>query len=456
MRRFLVALLAATLPFAATAAPLTLAQTSAIDDTVTEWLAETGAPSVSIGVASGGEIVYAKAYGRARLSPDLPATTDTRYAIDSVSKEFAASAMLLLQEQGKLSLDDKIAKYFPQLTSANAITIRQVLSHTAGYRDYWPQDFVTPEMTKPTTTMALLNEWATKPLDFAPGTDWQYSNTGFVIAGAIIERVSGERLVPFLHAHIFAPLKMNRVTEDDSAPLPASDAAAYTRFGNGPVRPAPKEGAGWLFAAGELAMTPSDLARWDISLMNRTLLKPQSYDALTTPIKLKNGKDTHYALGLGVAERHGRLVYSHTGGGSGFLADNVMWPHEKIAITALTNNDWAPPTDVAARVAYVVLPPNAAESRARAVFDGLQKGTIDRALFTDNGNAYLTPAALADQKAGLGAFGRARTFSLEDESLRGGMQTRIWKIVTAHGALSAIERGYPGGKLEQFMVMKAE
>jgi len=173
-------------------------------------------------------------------------------------------------------------------------------------------------------------------------------------------------------------------------------------------------------------------------------------------VKLQSGKDTHYSLGLHVADEHGHFVLSHTGGGSGFLAANTMWPNEKTAIAALTNNDWAGPGGVVARVAYVVLPPTPAEARARAVFDGLQHGTVDRALFTDNANAYLSEAALADHKAGLGPLGPVRTFSLDSESERGGLHTRVWTIVTANATLSAVERGYAGGKLEQFMVSKTE
>ncbi|HLZ75046.1 serine hydrolase domain-containing protein [Phenylobacterium sp.] len=458
MRIWGVTLAAATLACAlpASAAPLTAQQQHDIDASVGEWLAKAGAPSVSIAVASGGEVVYAKAYGKARLAPDKAATPTTRYAIDSISKEFTASAMLRLQEEGKLSLDDRVAKYFPELASADQVTIRQILSHTAGYRDYWPQDYVTVEMGKPTTVLAVLDEWAKKPLDFAPGTDWQYSNTGFVIAGAIVEKVSGQPLVEFLRANLFAPLKMQDVTDADQRALGPADAGAYTRAGNGPVRPAPKEGAGWLFAAGELAMAPRELAKWDISLMARALLTPASYDALYTPIKLTTGLDSRYSLGLGVREDHGRLVISHGGGGSGFLSANVMFPKDKIAIVAFTNNDWADPGAVAQRVAFAVLPPTAAEARARAVFDGFRAGAVDRGQFTDNGNAYLTAAVLADQKAGLAAFGPARLFELQGESTRGGLRTRNWKITTAKGSLSVVERGYPDGKLEQFMVSKAD
>lgn len=454
MKRFVVAALAAALPLAANAAPLTGEQERAIDTSVHEWLAQTDAPSVTIAVVSDGHLAYAKAYGNARLDPVVPATTDTRYSIDSVSKEFCASAILILQQEGKLSLDDKVSKYFPQFASADKVTIRQLLSHTAGYRDYWPQDFVPTEMTKAVTVDALLKEWATKPLDFAPGTDWQYSNTGYVIAGAVVAKVTGEPLFAFLQQHIFAPLHMNRVADSDAAHLPTPDAAGYTRYGIGPVRLATPEGAGWLYAAGELAMTPSELALWDISLMDRSLLSQTSYDALYTSTKLNGGKDTHYSLGLGVDKKNGRLELSHGGEGSGFLASNAIWPDDKVAVIAVTNNDFASPDGVVARVATVVLKPNAAEARARAVLDGFQHGTVDRSQFTDNGNAYLTDAVLADQKTGLAPYGEIRVLTLQNESTRGGMTTRVWKLTMASGKLLVVERGYPDGKLEQFLVMK--
>jgi len=113
-----------------------------------------------------------------------------RYSIGSISKQFTATAMLLLQEENKLSLDDKVAKFIPDLTRANEVTIRQLLSHTSGYQDYWPQDYVPPFMLQAITANRILDLWAHKPLDFDPGTKWQYSNTNFVIAGMIVEKVS--------------------------------------------------------------------------------------------------------------------------------------------------------------------------------------------------------------------------------------------------------------------------
>jgi len=453
---FVVSVLALGLPTLAMASPLSVEQQRDIDASVGEWVAQTGAPSVSIAVASDGQVVYAKAYGMARLAPRRQATPQTRYAIDSVSKEFTAAAMLKLQEEGKLSLDDKVSKFFPELASADEVSLRQILSHTAGYRDYWPQDFVTIEMSHPTTVRAILDEWGKKPLDFPPGTSWQYSNTGFVIAGAIVEKVAGQSLQDFLRAKIFAPLKMQGVTDADQTALGPADAGAYTRAGAGPIRPAPKEGQGWLFAASELAMSPQELARWDISLMARSLLKPQSYDALYQPTVLTNGRNSHYSLGLGVRDDRGRLVLEHGGGGSGFLAANVMWPTQKLAVIAFTNNDWASPDAVAQRVAFVVLPPQPAEARARRVFQDFQAGVVDRSLFTEDGNAHLSAQILADQKAGLSSFGAARLIEETGEAMRGGLLTRTWKITTKKGVLTVVERGYPDGKLEQFMIGKAD
>lgn len=157
-----------------------------IDDLAAAALAKTGVPSASVAVVKDGQIAYLHSYGNARLDPQTPATPNMRYSIGSVSKQFTAASILLLQEEGKLSLDDKVGKFLPDLTRANDVTIREILSHTSGYQDYWPQDYVMPEMLQPTTARTILDVWARKPLDFEPGTKWQYSNTNYVIAGLTV------------------------------------------------------------------------------------------------------------------------------------------------------------------------------------------------------------------------------------------------------------------------------
>jgi D-alanyl-D-alanine carboxypeptidase len=437
-------------------AGLGAARTAAIDGIVQEWLENTQAPSVSIAIIEHGRLAYVHAYGAATLDPNVPATATTRYAIDSVTKEFTAAAILLLAEQGKLSLDDPLSKWFPQLGAASAVTLRQLLTQTSGIRDYWPQDFLTPEMTRPITAAALIEEWAHRPLDFDPGTDWQYSNTNYVLAGAVVEKVSGEALFAFFQRRIFQPLHMARVADYVDAPPPAAgDAAGFTRHGLAPVAPAPREAAGWLFGAGSLAMDPSELASWDLSLLNRSLLTSKSYDAEFAPVVLRGGRSHGYALGLDVLQLPQGLVIGHSGAGSGFQADNRLWPLTRNAIIVMTNNDWSPPGKLSERIAFV-LAPTPEQTRAAALFKALQSGSIDRQLFSDVGNFHLTPKVLEELRTSLAPLGPPRFINLEDQSARGGLITRRWSIFCAHARLRAIERSRSDGKVEEFLIARKE
>ena len=186
-------------------------------------------------------------------------------------------------------------------------------------------------MTRPTTTPAIIDEWAQRPLDFDPGTEWQYSNTGYVLAGAVVEKVSGEPCSGFSAGTCSAAAYGSRVCRQNPPPGERcrQRRRPYTRHGLGPVVPAPKEGPGWLFGAAGLAMQPSDLASWDISLIDRSLLEAESYRQEFEPVVLANGRAQEYALGLAVQTVHGRLRIGHAGAGSGFLADNRIWPGDK-------------------------------------------------------------------------------------------------------------------------------
>ncbi|MFN8091551.1 MAG: serine hydrolase domain-containing protein [Vicinamibacteria bacterium] len=306
----LAAAVAAASP-AAAEAPASLE--AGVDRAAAEVLAATGAPSASVAVVKDGRIVLAKAYGDARLEPKLAARPQMRYAIGSVSKQFTATAILLLAEQGKLSLDDRVSRFVPDLTRAGDVTIRQLLSHTSGYRDYWPQDYVPPFMLTDVTAATILDRWARVPLDFEPGAQYQYSNTGYVIAGLVVEKASGEPLLPFLKRHVFEPLGMEGVLDVDRERLGETDATGYLRYALGPPRPAPKEGKGWLYAMGELAMSASDLARWNLGLVEQRLLKPASYREMQSAVRLNSGVAVPYGLGVDVLSADGRRVIGHDG-----------------------------------------------------------------------------------------------------------------------------------------------
>ena len=299
---------------------------SKIDAAVNQILSSTKVPSASIAIVKDGRIAYLQAYGQARLSPAMEATPQMQYSIGSISKQFTAAAVLFLAQEGKLTLDDPVSKYLPELTRAREVTIRMLLSHTSGYQDYWPEDYVMTSMMAPTTAQHILDVWGKRPLDFDPGTQWQYSNTNYVIAGRIVEQVSGMPLIDLLEKRIFLPLGMVNVYDADASRLPATDPTGYERHALGPPRPSPQEGAGWMFAAGELAMPAHDLALWDISLIDRSLLSPASYAQMFTPVLLKNGDNSGYGLGVFLKRRDGHAMIEHSGEVSGFVSENVGLP----------------------------------------------------------------------------------------------------------------------------------
>ena len=437
---------------------------SKVDQIAAKALEDTGVPSVSIAIVKDGHIAYLHAFGDARISPKKPAQPDMRYSIGSISKQFTATAVMMLVEQGKLSLDDPVAKYLPDLTKADQVTIRELLSHTSGYQDYWPQDYVPPFMTHPISAQEILNLWAKKPLDFDPGTKWQYSNTNFVIAGVIVEKVSGEPLPQFLQERIFTPLNMQGAFDVNMAALTPSDATGYMRYALGPLRPAPKEGPGWLFAAGELAMPAGDLAKWDIAMMNERLLRPESYKTMEAEVKLKNGDGTGYSLGLNVGNFAGHRVLRHGGEVSGYVSANYVFPDDRDAVIALTNEDASSAAGIIARGISTLLFESGGSAptlgntldRDRKIFEELQHGRIDRSLFTDNANAYFSPQAVKDFESSLGPMGAPQQFEQTGEQGRGGMLFRAYRVACKKRDLTITIYEMPDGKLEQFLVQAVE
>ena len=426
-----------------------------IDRIANQVLEQTGVPSASIAVVQRGKLVYTHAYGKARLQPPVAATPEMRYSIGSISKQFTAAAILLLQEEGKLSLDDAVSKYIPGLTSGDRITIRELLSHTSGYQDYWPEDFVMTTMKPTVTAQQIMDKWGKMALDFEPGTQWQYSNTNFVIAGAIVEKVSGEPYFQFLTERIFRPLGMKSVWNSDQTKLTQADATPYYRHALGPLRVAPSAGFGWMFAAGELAMTPHDLALWDESMIAQSLLKPESYREMFTEVKLKNGQGTHYGLGVDLRDFAGHRVIEHSGEVSGFVSDNVVLVDDGAAVAVTTNQDAINAALTIARLAAPLvagIPPSPEEALVLDIYRQLQQGRIDRSLLAPNLSDYFTPEAIADYRQSLAPLGEPLYLRQTSTALRGGMTMRSFDIVYPSKRLHLSTYTYPDGKLEQYLI----
>jgi CubicO group peptidase (beta-lactamase class C family) len=313
-------------------------------------------------------------------------------------------------------------------------------------------------MLRPATARDILDRWARRPLDFEPGTKWQYSNTGYVAAGLVVEKASGMPLLRFLQEKVFAPLGMRSVADIDRDRLAESDPVGYQRFGLGPPRVAPKEGKGWLFAAAELAMTAEDLAKWDIAIMDRKLLKPSSYREMERETVLASGLGARYGLGVFVRSELGRRSLSHGGEVSGFTAENVVFPDERVAVVALTNQDAiGASSDIAHGIAALVFASADAATiqkteQARRIFEGLQRGTIDRSLFTEDANSYFGEQALRDFASSLGPLGAPQEFRQTSQSQRGGMVGRFYSVKLKDRTLSAWTYETPDGKIEQYQV----
>lgn len=451
---FVATFAAATNLSAQTADPVLAAK---VDSIATAVLRSTGVPGASVAVVQHGRVVLTRAYGRANLERQTPATSEMRYALGSISKQFTATAMLLLQQDGKLKIDDPVGKYIPGLSRGNEVTIRQILSHTSGYQDFWPQDYLMEPMKKDATAQSIMDRWAKQPLDFEPGARWQYSNTGFVLAAMIVEKVSGMPFFQFIQTRILDPLGMKTARDFDANPR-AVDATGYIRYGLGPLRPAPDAGKGWMYGAGMLAMTAADLARWDVSMINESLLSPASYREMFRETTLNNGAPSAYGLGVFTEMSGGHFLIEHDGEVSGFTAENFVYPEDSAAIVVLTNQDAAPASSaIASGIARLLFTVEDAlamnrTAQARAIFEGLQKGTIDRSLFTPNANGYFSEAALKDFSSSLAPLGAPVTFVQTSTSKRGGMMLRSYRATFNGRTLRVWTFETADGKLEQYQV----
>lgn len=442
----------------AAAAELAEAERARIDAIVADALKAKGVPGASVALVIDGRIAYVKAYGLARVAPEVPATPAMRFAIGSVSKQFTAAGLLMLEAEGRLSLDEPVRRWLPDLGPAGEATLRQLLSHTAGLRDFYPQDYQPPEMSRPVERAQVLERWARRTPDFAPGTRWQYSNTGYAVAGAVLEKVSGQPLFEFLQARIFGPLGMRSVIDLERRPLDAGDAAGHVSIGLGPPRPAPPEHRGWMFGAFQLAMTAEDLARWVLAMDEQRLMPASAWRAMATDTRLADGSGTRYGLGVGVRAPAETLVLKHDGAVAGFLAQMGAMPGPRAGWAVLTNGDGGDAAGaIAGRLEDLLLfetapADRAATARDRALLEVLREGRVDRARFSDNGNVQLNDATVAGYAKALREAGPLKAFELNWRQTRGGMDARTYRVELAQRVLQLVTRAWPDGRLEQFLL----
>jgi CubicO group peptidase (beta-lactamase class C family) len=302
----------------------------------------------SVLVAEGDKVVFEKSYGSANLEWNISDDSLTKFRIGSMTKQFTAASILLLEERGKLSTDDYVKKYMPDAPAAwDKITIYNLLTHTSGIPSFTSfPDYHASEGT-PTTPKALVDRFLNKPLEFQPGEKWNYSNSGYVLLGYLLEKISGQTYADFVTQNIFKPLGMKDSGYDSNAAVILHRASGYTPSPDGPVN------SGYVdmtipFSAGALYSTTHDLLLWEQALYGGKVLSAASLKKMTTPYK------ENYGCGLMITTAKGRLQYEHGGGIEGFNTDMSYYPDDKLTVIVLANLNGGAPGDIAGKLAAVV------------------------------------------------------------------------------------------------------
>jgi CubicO group peptidase (beta-lactamase class C family) len=310
-------------------------------------------PGVSLAVIRNGEIVLAKGYGYANVEHQAPVKPETIFQSGSMGKQFTATAVMLLMEDGKLAIDDKLTKYFPDSPEAwRNITIRHLLTHTSGMTDY-PEGF---DFRRDYTEDELYQRAKQIPLAFQPGDKWSYSNIGYMMLGILIHRVSGKFYGDFLHERVFKPLGMTSTRVISEADIIPNRAAGY-RLDKGELK-----NQGWVSpslnttADGALYMNVYDMAKWDAALYGEKILKRSSLEQMWTPVKLNNGQTHPYGFGWSLGNVRGHRFVQHGGAWQGFKAQIIRYLDDKLTVVLFANQIRANQFKLAQDVAAIFNP----------------------------------------------------------------------------------------------------
>jgi len=322
-------------------------------DSVAEAVVESGeSAGLSIGIAKGDERWLAKGYGLANLELKVPATAASVYRIGSITKQFTATAVLLLVEDGKLSLDDPLTRFLPDYpTQGHEVMVRELLQHTSGIMSFTSLPSHRSKAHQPVTHEDIIDRFKDEPFDFPPGDKFSYCNSGYYLLGVIIEKASGKTYEEFLKEKIFSVLAIEDTVYDRHGLIIPNRAAGYGKAWGGGFRNAAYINMRQPFAAGALVSTVENLIRWQRGLVNHELLEPASWKTMTTCGKLNNGKTTSYGLGVFLRKLDDQPAICHGGGIVGFRSDLTYFPNTDITIAVLANTEGARPQRITDRIA---------------------------------------------------------------------------------------------------------
>ncbi len=313
------------------------AQADAVDDLVQGEMRRQPIPGLALEIIQNGQPVKTCAYGLANLEWQSPATPDTVFEIGSITKQFTAAGILLLAQEGKLSVDDKISRYLQDTPQTwTNITLRHLLTHTSGIKNYTALEGF--ELTRRLTQSQFIRKMGGYPLDFPPGDKWSYCNSGFNLLGYIIENVSGQGYWPFMHQRIFGLLAMSSTTNRHPRTVIPRRASGYETNRAGQLINRDYDLTD-VFSAGEIVSTVGDLAKWNAALDAQKLLAPATEQLMWTPVRLNGGQTHPYGFGWFLDPLQGHQNIGHSGSTSGFSASIQRFPKDGLAVIVLTNSD---------------------------------------------------------------------------------------------------------------------
>lgn len=414
-------------------------------------------PGAAVLVEKDGQVLLRKGYGMANLELGIPVRPDMVFEVGSVTKQFTAAAILMLAEQGKLQIEDDITRHFPDFpTHGKKITIEHLLTHTSGIPSYTGMDDWAEQMRQDITVDQLVAFFQGKPLEFEPGAKMAYNNSGYVLLGAIVEKVSGKSYEDFVEQEIFQPLGMTHSRYGHQSEVVTGRAYGYEKEEDG------YHNAAYLsltqpYAAGSLMSTLDDLALWDKALAGEKLLKRTSLDRMFKPVRLTSGLPTTYGYGLSTFDFQGHRVIEHGGDINGFSSHLLRMPEDRLFVTVLSNNPAAPrrPDALALRLAARVLGRSAEATsalqlspEAMAEYVGVYRvdPKVARVVTLENGRLY--SQRLGSSKLALVPLDRDRfAFEESDSRLRfqrdvGGTAGKItgMELTPRFGAVDIAER----------------
>jgi CubicO group peptidase (beta-lactamase class C family) len=313
-----------------------------IDSLANEWIDRTHTPAISVAVLRGSDTLVMKGYGLASVDPRRDATASTVYEIGSITKQFTSAAIMQLVERGKLSLDDPMSKFLPDVPlHGHVVTVRQLLNHTSGIHDYTSDPGWAKTWTQTLTPRQIVAFVDKDTFDFAPGTKWRYDNSGYVLLGMIIEKVTGEPYAKYLQREFFTPLGLKQTSYCVNKPTDPAFAAGYTSR-NGPTKPAEFLDMSHPFAAGALCSTVRDLVTWQRALAGGRVVSAKSFALMTTADTLNDGKRLSYGFGLVPGQLGTHKSVSHGGGIPGFTTSGMFFPDDNVNVAVFSNSDGVP------------------------------------------------------------------------------------------------------------------